>query len=248
MVHCSRACKAVFRAGGFTVPDYYAVAAQITGGAHAILIGDIVANENRASARELFGLHESTQGRPLVRAASNQFDHALAALDVEIGFLGHASRKGQPLVFQRRIGPVMQCRAMRLVFEGETIALGKLRHLGQKLGRQAIGYVAYVGPVGATAITAVRTGTGKLYRAQMLFQIGNRSSAHKREPSIQTLAKFMQAARQMFWHIDTVGRGRKVDKCAIEIEEERKRLIFTPAFQEFRDCGRRRQLRHQREV
>lgn len=213
------------RASTEVATDMQAEATEAPCGLHAVLVGHVVSDENRATAPEGRGSHQDLHGACL---------GGPARADLE-GHVGGQQDEVLPMAGQQRFEHGMRgfgalgCRA---VMQGQAMWLALDDHAGpgggfplepgRPAGRQQRDGLSAADPAGGVAqFRAMAEATGGQERREQVVHGGPRAAGHDGQGTIEALPKAREGIDETGRYADRIRRGRDVEKSAVEIEEER---------------------------
>ena len=211
----------VVSGGDARLANQYAASVMPGSGEKAILVGDVVADENRMACFGFRSGKETVYGRALPGIAGTELEHHLAMLQIEAGFGGKPFANGPAFFFPYRSQTVMQRDTESLfLYQQATSAIGKADEL-------CLGFVDLAGTergfrrtAGIGHFQTVTAGEDEIPKIERTAQTGDRAAAHNGQPAPQPVADTgkKKAKRLIDQHV--ARSWRQIDQRSVKIEEE----------------------------
>jgi hypothetical protein len=200
-------------------PDKDACAAQIDGGAEAIFVRYIVADEEGRAARHGGFAHQGVQGAALICAAGAQFEQHLASLDDE-AIDGEAFGEGFASVRPLGGAAKVEADADAFMFDqqaglvGDEGLHGGLRGVDCGGARRGAGGFASAGEFKAMGAREQKIAKAKV------AQGCDRTAADNGQSSVEPVAQPVEQGEEVRIDMNPIGSVGDRDQRSIEIEEQ----------------------------
>ena len=189
-------------------------------GLETVLVGDIVAKEDRAMTEERRQIQQLSDGGSLVDTGHPKLDHIVTVLQMQIVIIGQLPRQIVSRVAHARRSPVMQRRAQGLVFEQQ--AFGGIGEDGELLldGIQPCraGQV-FALSVGKSPFRTVASRCRQPEHAKTVEHL-DCAAADQGQSPVEPVAQRMKGFDERFRHLHCVRAIAQFDKCSVEIEKQ----------------------------